>query len=85
MSVFFGHFFERIKSNREIQICGIKENHIFLPLFRYVFEYVVDEITVWDSDVPRGSPPIKVVSATRGGARVVHDADAYDRLLARGK
>jgi hypothetical protein len=47
LSIFFGHFFERIKSNREIQICGIKEYHVFLPLFRYVFEYVVDEITVW--------------------------------------
>lgn len=44
---------------------------------------VFDEITVWDSDVPKGEPPIKVWSRKLGGPVEVHHPELFKKFKAR--
>lgn len=44
---------------------------------------VFDAITVWDSDVPMGEPPIKVWSKARGEDVVVHDEALFAKFKQR--
>ncbi len=44
-----------------------------------------DEMTVWDNNVPFGSPPIKVLSKSRNGDVTVHNPELYMQYRARAK
>lgn len=46
LSIFFGHFFKRIKSNRVIEVCGIEYDDIFYPIFRDELEDIIHEISM---------------------------------------
>lgn len=44
---------------------------------------VFDAITVWDSDVPKGDPPIKVWSKVKGSPVEIHDANLFAKFRDR--
>jgi hypothetical protein len=46
LAILFWDFFERIKPNRKIQVSGVKKNDVFFSVFRNVFEYIINEVTM---------------------------------------
>jgi hypothetical protein len=53
LSIFFWDFFERIKTNREVEISWIKYDDVFFTVFGDVFEDIINEISMW---IKQGKP-----------------------------